>query len=160
MSWLPRQIPPKSFGDAWIGEPFGATNHYVLRLDPLGSAAAPYIAGTGAAAYAYLEIPYPHRIIKIEFKHATASDVDDTTVHAFAFARYKWRASPFLIYAETASVAIDDMRICGDGYEYPPGRYRLMTNFTNLYHLFPEITIQILGSPHAASQMKGKEFIQ
>ena len=163
MSWLPRQVPPKSFGDEWKGLPFGAMSHYQLRLDPMGPRGSEFITLAAQADNVdiYLEIPYPHRWCRMEFKHTDASDVGSNTTNSFEQSRNKWlQNNPFYLYHDPASVSEDDMRIAGEGYECPPSKYRLRVTGTENYRIYPEFTIQILGSPKAASQMKGKEFIQ
>ena len=144
-----RQISPDSFGAGWRGTSFGTKEHVLIKRSP-----QEYIVGTGADVIVYLEIPYPHRFASLEFKHTTVANVDSLTAHDIYFARYKWSGTvpPWLIFSAPASVVADDGRIAGDGYEYPPGRYRLITNATATRRIFPAITIQILTR-------KGKEIV-
>ena len=157
MAWLPRQLPPKSFGDAWHIEPFGALNHYEVTLDPKGSNGSEYLTGTGAAAYVYMDIPYPHRWVRMEFKHQTTANVDSAVAHLFYLERSKWSGRYFKIYGDAASVVADDMRIAGDGYEYPAGKYRVYFNVAEGYILLPEFTVQILGKPFDETKYGSKK---
>lgn len=149
-SWKPRQVPPKSFGDGWIGEAFGSKQHFDLRRTPES------VTMTGNDVTTVLKIPYPHRLNKVEAKHTDAAGDDDLAELTRAvFQRKKWSGTTdwFDLYDFSGEAASDFEQVDLVGREFPSGQYRFIVNTTENDLMFYLVTIQILGK-------KGKEYVR
>ena len=121
------------FSDVYLGK-----NLYELTPQ-LG-----YVEAKGASTTEVYFIPMPHRVTKIELKHADNVDADSTVALDWNWKREIANGLFLTIVLYAASTVTDFIEEFGETYEYPALNYKFIHNTTNTHRLYLKITIQVL----------------
>lgn len=103
-----------------------------------------YVPQTGADVIKMLEVPFCHRLVRVEVKHTDGSDVDSTAAFTWSLSRRTTKNLYSKIVGYSASVVTDFVEAFGETYEYPNMEYKLVTNTTNGHRIYLKMTIQLL----------------
>lgn len=103
-----------------------------------------YILQTGSEVITNIYIQMPHRLIKVEVKHANSSDADSTASLTWSLTRAIAKNLFEKLVSYTATATYDFLELFGEGYEFPDMQYQLKTNTTNTDRFYLKITVQLL----------------
>ena len=133
----------------WSFERVGKSNIYrvYVTIDPRA------IVMTAANVTTQLNIPFPHRWLRIHFYHTDAAYATGVANLAVTLTRAVGTMFPVAfaddLFAEGLLVSSRIIETFGEGFEYEAGSYNLILNSTALHLIFPLFYIQKLetGEP-------------
>lgn len=129
---------------AWTFERIGKTDIYkvYLAIDPHA------VVMTGADVMTQLNIPFPHKWIRIHFYHTTAAFVVSLDYLRITLRRELNTMFPIQfsddLFCEYYINALMTLEVFGEGFQYEAGPYNLILNTTATDLIFPLFYIQKL----------------
>lgn len=123
-----------------------ADNHIVATL----KGTTKYLTMTGAEVTKLLQIPYPHRLVKMILRHTSSADVDSIDPLDIQIRRDTGKIEINSVLKEILKTEADlvDSAITitfGDGFEYEASTWTLGFNSTATDRVYIQIYLQRLG---------------
>jgi hypothetical protein len=123
-----------NLNDEYLGK-----NIYELTLKVGGQK---YIGATGSDVITVFNIPFPHKLLKVEVKHTNSSNVDSTDALTWELVREMVSGLNVSMVSYTASVSSDFIETFGEEFVYPAKSYQFKQNTTNTDRVYVIFTIQ------------------
>lgn len=103
-----------------------------------------YVLQTGSAVTKNYKLPFAHRLVRVEVKHTDSSDADNTAAFTWSFAVQKVKGIFEKIIDYASATKTDFIWKFGEGWEFPNGVYKFITNTTNTHRAYLTMVIQLL----------------
>jgi hypothetical protein len=125
--------------------------HVAKNIYKIYPARSPHsITMTGADVTTALRIPFPHRLIRLHWRHTDSAYAASTDALAIILRRPEGSMTPEHfeedVFNETNIVKSKGTEKYGEGFEYEAGVYSVILNTTNTDLIFPILYVQKLES--------------
>ena len=106
---------------------------------------ADYIGQTGSQVTTEFIIRFPHKLIRLDFKHTDSSKAEATTTLSFSLQSMMKSGLWHDIY-ENTGISVSDVSKIFDSKKrnYPAQLYRILTNTTSTHRVYPELVVEVV----------------
>lgn len=123
-----------NLNDEYLGK-----NIYELTLKINGQK---YIVATGSEVTTTFNIPFPHKLLKVEVKHTDKDNVNSTDALSWELIREMVSGVNISMVHYVSSTDSDFIETFGEEFVYPAKSYQFKQNTTNTDRVYVIFTIQ------------------